>query len=287
MQYRPQRFEVLPAIVKNLMLINVLVFFATIVLGQQGIDLSEYLGLHHWDSGKFRIWQPLSSMFMHGDVGGEKPDYEAGFMHLFSNMFALWMFGSVLEQYLSPKKFLFFYLICGLGAAALHLGVLTYEFNIAHSYLIDFKENPTFKQFSVYLSQNGYDGSTNLGTYLLDFKNKWAEDPMSDSYQRKAASIMQEIYQLKISQVTVGASGAVFGILFAFGFLFPESVILLGFFIPLKAKYFVALYALFELYAGIQNSAGDNVAHFAHLGGMIFGWILLKWWGYKFTKNAL
>lgn len=284
MELRPGGSQLLPVVIKNLLIINVLLFFATIVFGQRGIDLGDWLGLHHWSSEKFKVWQPLTHLFMHGDVGSEHPDYEMGFMHLFSNMFALWMFGSLLENWMGTKRFLAFYLLCGLGAAALHLGVLTYEFHVAKEYVNEFLENPTYKQFSIYLSQNGYDQTTELGRNLMQFKAEWADDPMNDSYSREAGRALKQIYQMQISQGTVGASGAVFGILFAFGYLFPESVLLVGFFIPLKAKYFVALYAIFELIAGIHNSAGDNVAHFAHLGGMLFGWILLRYWGYRSTK---
>ncbi|MEZ5046260.1 MAG: rhomboid family intramembrane serine protease [Chitinophagaceae bacterium] len=282
MQYRPSGFNVLPPVVKNLLIINGLFFLATIVLGQRSIDLTDYLALHHWYSGKFKIWQIITHMFMHGNVGNPMyANYEQGFMHIFSNMFALWMFGSVIENTLGSKRFLTFYLLCGIGAAFLHLGVLTYQFNIAHDYLTEFVNNPTYKQFSLYLTQNDYSPQSQLGSQLFELKSRWAESPQNPSFANEATIGLQSIYNAQINEGSVGASGAVFGLLFAFGFLFPNTLIYIYFLIPLKAKYFVALYALFELYAGVQNSAGDNIAHFAHLGGMLVAFIILKIWNKK------
>jgi membrane associated rhomboid family serine protease len=121
MDFRPTRFEVLPPVVKNLMIINGLFFLAMIILGKQGIDISEHLALYHWSSDKFRIWQVVTHMFMHG---GNPADPEGGFMHLFSNMFALWMFGSILENMFGAKRFLTFYILCGIGASIFYLGFL-------------------------------------------------------------------------------------------------------------------------------------------------------------------
>ena len=215
MEFRPTRFEVMPPVVKNLLIINALVFFANIVLGKYGIDLSEHLALYNWKSEKFKVWQLVTHLFMHG---GNVSDPEGGFLHLFSNMFALWMFGSVLEGYFGSKRFLTFYMVCGVGAAILYL-------------------------------------------------------------------IVQTINQSPIDQGCVGASGAVFGILFGFGYLFPNTLLYLYFMFPVKAKYFIAFYALFELYAGIKNSAGDNVAHFAHIGGMIVAFIIIKIWNQTNRKT--
>lgn len=279
MQYRPTRYDVLPPVVKNLLIINGLIFLLTIVLGQKGIDIGEHLALHHWNSDKFKVWQFVTHMFMHGNVGmGSQSNFEMGFMHIFSNMFALWMFGSIIENYLGSKRFLTFYLICGIGASLLHLGVLTYEYNIYSEYIQEFKENPTIKQLSVLMTQNHYTSNDPIGFELTKIKNIWEENPSEKLFGQNVLSILNEVYNYKINEGTVGASGAVFGILFAFGYLFPNSLIYMYFFFPLKAKYFVALYALFELYAGIQNSAGDNIAHFAHLGGMLVAFIVLKIW---------
>lgn len=285
MEFRPSRFEVLPYVVKNLLIINVLVFLACIVFGRNGIDLYEWFALYHWSSEKFRVWQLLTHMFMHGSVAGPFPDYEGGVMHLFSNMFALWMFGSLLENLFGPKRFLSFYLMCGIGAALMHLGVYTYELGVIRDAVAQFQLNPTFPEFSAFLSQNHVNSSSQLGHELYGLKDAWKESPMDDSFSRGAQVLTARYRELYVDQATVGASGAVFGVLFAFGYLFPNTVIYLYFFLPLKAKYFIALYALFELYAGVRNVAGDNVAHFAHLGGMLIAFVILKVWNRTQRKN--
>jgi membrane associated rhomboid family serine protease len=205
MEYRPSGMPYVPLVVKNLLIINAIVFVAMNLLGKEEL-FYDYGALHHWDSSHFKIWQIVTHIFMHGSL-----------QHLFSNMFGLWMFGSILENKFGAKRFFNFYMLCGIGASLLHLGVLTFENNV--------------------------QGIGDINT------------------------------------ATVGASGAIFGILFAFGYLFPNTELYMYFIpIPIKAKYFVGFYALFELYSGVQHSAGDNVAHFAHLGGMLVAFIVLKIW---------
>lgn len=221
-EFRPSRFEILPSVVKNLLIINILVFAAQNVLGKD-FNMEQIFALHTWQSPFFKPWQFLTHMFMHGD-----------FYHLFSNMFALWMFGSILENIWGPKRFLTFYLLCGLGAALAHMIVLYQEMK---PILETFKQLPQEHQQVLYYSD-----------------------------------------EFKLNTATLGASGAVFGCLAAFGYLFPNTYIYLYFFVPLKAKWFVILYAGFELFSGIRNSAGDNVAHFAHLGGALVGFILVYYW---------
>jgi membrane associated rhomboid family serine protease len=285
MDYRPNRLDVIPFVVKNIIIINVLIFFATIVLGRQGIDLSDYLALYHWNSEKFRVWQLITHMFMHGNVSGPYPDYEGGIMHLFSNMFGLWMFGSLLENFFGQKRFLTFYLLCGLGAALIHLGVYSYELSAIHQTVLHFQSNPTYANYSSFLSHNHVNIFSEMGQELYALKQTWMESPMEDSYSRAASQITGQYYNMYLNQATVGASGAVFGILFGFGYLFPNTMIYLYFFFPMKAKYFIAIYALFELFAGVKNTAGDNVAHFAHLGGMLIAFIILKIWNKTNRKN--
>lgn len=231
MEFRPTGFNLMPPVVKNLLIINALMFFATIVLGKYNIDLSEHLALYHWSSDKFRIWQFVTHLFMHG---GNINDPDGGFMHLFSNMFALWMFGAVLENNMGQKRFLTFYMLCGIGAALLYLLVITYQ-------LAQIPHTPQGMQMISFLRDQG----------------------------------------------CVGASGAVFGILFAFGYLFPNTMLYIYFLFPVKAKYFIAFYALFELYAGIKNNPGDNVAHFAHIGGMLVAFIILKIWNKTNKQNFI
>lgn len=205
----------MPPVVKNLLIINGLMYLATLAFYKTGIDLNMKLGLFYIGSDYFHPYQFVTHMFMHGSL-----------LHLFSNMFALWMFGMQLENFWGPKRFLFFYFFCGLGAAAIHS--LVNYFEIQHLLL--------------------------------------TED-------------LQRMMNM-INMPTVGASGAVFGVLLAFGMLFPNTRLMLLFPpIPIKAKYFVFFYAIFELYAGISSlNGGSNIAHFAHVGGMLFGYILIKYW---------
>ncbi|OLE56976.1 MAG: hypothetical protein AUG74_18575 [Bacteroidetes bacterium 13_1_20CM_4_60_6] len=223
-EFRPGSFQVLPLVIKNLLIINALVFFAQITLDptEEGW-LTNMFALHDVRSVFFKPHQLITHLFMHGS-----------FWHLFFNMFALWMFGSTLENLWGPKRFLLFYLLCGLGAAALHLVTLYIE------------NEPMIQVFR---------------SLPLEQQNELLYSP-----------------QFKLNSSTLGASGAVFGCLAAFGYLFPNSLIYLYFFVPMKAKWFVILYAGMELWMGIRNSAGDNIAHWAHLGGALVGFLLVYYW---------
>ncbi len=288
MDFRPSSFEILPAVVKNLLILNGLLFLATIVMGKQGIDLTEFLALHHWSSEKFRWWQLVTHLFMHGDVGGPVANYEAGFMHLFSNMFALWMFGSILENTFGPSRFLYFYIICGVGASILHLGVVTWQLQGIQDVVLQFNRPITLEQFSAYLKAHNYTPGTQFGAILHNIKQQWmAASPASPFFMQSISVELQKYLTMQKDIPTVGASGAVFGILFAFGYLFPNTELYLYFIpIPIKAKYFVAFYAIFELYAGVRNGASDNIAHFAHLGGMLVAFIIIKVWN-KTNRKSL
>ncbi len=238
-EINPLGNTIFPPVVKNLLIINGIMFLAANVFGNSlGLDLNRLLGLYYFESPNFRIWQFFTHLFMHGNM-----------MHIFSNMLALWMFGSVLENYLGSKRFLQYYIITGLGAAFLHLGVQFVEVQML-------KEQ---------LSAATINEVLNNGEKVVAQRMNYA-DPQAAAYT--AALFFP----------TVGASGAVFGLLLAFGMLFPNALIYLYFLLPVKAKYFVIFYGLFELYSGIVNNPGDNVAHFAHLGGMLFGYILIKTW---------
>jgi membrane associated rhomboid family serine protease len=263
--YRPGGFKLLPDVVKNLLIINGLFFVATYVFQNTfSIDLVEKLGLYFPTSNKFRIYQLVTHMFMHGSL-----------MHIFSNMFALWMFGAVLENTWGPKKFLIYYFVTAIGAAGLHLTVQYFEISSLQNSLSSFLSNPTSSEFASFISAQVPDY---YQTTFKDVLNAWEANPGAIGYKENALSLGRELYELKLNIPTVGASGAVFGVLLAFGMLFPNTIIYLYFAIPVKAKYFVAFYGLFELWRGIQNSSGDNVAHFAHLGGMLFGFLLIKYW---------
>lgn len=236
--YRTSSFSQLPEIIKNLLIINGLLFFATESLKNYGIDLTRLLALHQFQSADFMPHQLITHFFMH-----------ATFRHLFFNMFAIWMFGKVLENVWGAKRFLIYYMLTALGAAALHLGVTQYEILNLQSQL-----NPT-----------------NLNILLENGKS------ILEGNQNYSNQIMGKL-NLLINTPTVGASGALFGILLAFGMLFPNTLLYIFFAIPVKAKYFVMTYGALELYLGISNNPADNVAHFAHLGGMLFGFLLLKYW---------
>jgi membrane associated rhomboid family serine protease len=241
-QFRPSRFQILPTIVKNLLIINGLVFLAQYSLASKvTISLEDSFALHTWQSPLFKPWQFITHMFMHGN-----------FQHLLSNMFALWMFGSMLENVWGAKKFLFFYLICGLGAALCHMTVLYVE----TEHMIKAYNALTSARVSDFEIQN----------FLVKYPRTLGDNSL------------QEVFNSHLNEATVGASGAVFGCLAAFAYLFPNTEIYVYFLLPIKAKWFVLLYAAFELVAGISNSAGDNVAHFAHLGGALVGFILVFFW---------
>lgn len=232
----------IPPVVKNLILVNVLLLFATFILEQVGIDLYKNLGLYFPASENFRPHQIFTHMFMHG-----------GLTHLFFNMFALYMFGRVLESVWGPKRFLIFYLVTGLGAAALHTLVNFIEYRSVVS--------------NISPEQIAYVKETGAGI-VMQGKN------FSDPALGKLNMIL--------NTPTVGASGAVFGILLGFGMLFPNTQLMLLFPpIPIKAKYFVIGYGVIELYLGFAQP-GSNVAHFAHIGGMLFGYFMIKYW----NKNS-
>lgn len=236
----------MPPVVKNLILINVIMLLAMYTArGVFGIDLNAMLGLYFPKSDHFRPYQVISHMFMHGGIG-----------HLFLNMFALFMFGRVLESVWGPKRFFIYYFVSGLGAAFTHEVVMAIQYsNLAGSV------GP--EQLQMVLER---------GSEILRSGRNFTDPDMG------------QLNRL-LNTPTVGASGAVFGILLAFGMLFPNTQLMLLFPpIPIKAKWFVIGYGAIELYFAISQP-GSNIAHAAHLGGMIFGYILIKIW--KKTTNTL
>lgn len=272
-QYRPTGFRLLPEVVKNLVIINGLFFLATYVLGSTySIDLVDKLGLHYYASEKFHPYQLLTYMFMHG-----------GFSHIFLNMFALWMFGNALENYWGPRRFLTYYIITGIGAALIHYVVYYFEIKPTLTVLNDYINHPNLETFNSFLkSKFLHIDSTEMEIHYNAMAGKLnALQVSGDTHQMLQASVdymTQYKEDFLNASTVVGASGSVFGLLLAFGMLFPNSIIYLYFAIPIKAKYFVILYGAFELFSGIIPRQGDNVAHFAHLGGMLFGFFLIKYW---------
>ena len=233
------RFQILPPVVKNLLIINVLLFIATGILQSPplNIDLTKILGLHYWRSELFNPWQIISYMFMHGNIP-----------HILFNMFAVWMFGTHIENRWGSKRFLNYYLLTGFGAAFLH-------YLIIHFQIINLESVMNYDQIMIILN----------------------EGIVPEGISRGSAQKLFFLYNTPV----VGASGSLFGILLAFGVLFPNTLLYLYFAIPIKAKYFVIGYGLLELFSGLSNNPQDNVAHFAHLGGMLFGLLIFAYWKLK------
>ena len=232
-------FMALPPVVKNLILINVVMLIADFTAKSVfGTDLTTILGLYFPKSDKFMPLQIITHMFMH-----------ANFMHLFFNMFALYMFGGILENVWGPKRFLIYYMVCGLGAAFVHETVIMFQYN---------------KLINA-ISPDNLQQVIDNGATVLNEGKQYADATMRD-------------LQMLLNVPTVGASGAIFGVLLAFGVLFPNTQLMLLFPpIPIKAKYFVIGYGAIELYLAVTQP-GSNIAHAAHLGGMLFGYIMIRYW---------
>jgi len=273
--FRPGGFSLLPPVVKNLLIINGLFFLATLAFGNAfNIDLVRILGLHFPGADNFAPYQFVSYMFMHG-----------GFTHLFFNMFALWMFGNMLESVWGPKRFLIYYLITGFGAAILHYAVIYWQMAPTLREINMLIENPTHQSLeaffhSDYFKITSIEIQNNFRLFLIDY-NALINTAPNEALVTAVNFLNQYRIDFLNAPVVVGASGAVFGILLAFGMLFPNSIIYLFFAIPIKAKYFVMLYGAVELYFGIAGRPDSNIAHFAHLGGMIFGFFLIRYWKSK------
>jgi membrane associated rhomboid family serine protease len=276
--FQPMGFRVLPPVVKNLLIINGLFFLATISFQTSfGLDLTKSLGLHFPLASDFKPWQFVTYMFMHG-----------GFAHILFNMFALWMFGYALENVWGGRRFLTYYMVTGIGAGLVYLvwiwvqmrpDIIAMDRYLATASVETLNEFTSSHTFRV----NRYSGV--IWNEFVQFQRNLSILSINptDARAMKASlefvSLYREYYLNQF--VVVGASGAVFGILLAFGMMFPNSLIYLYFIVPIKAKYFVILYGAFELFEGVMNRPGSNVAHFAHLGGMIFGFFLIRYWKKK------
>ncbi|MBL7903619.1 MAG: rhomboid family intramembrane serine protease [Bacteroidales bacterium] len=268
----------LPPVVKNILIINVLIYLAQITFLQVfHIDLVDFAGLHFYESSKYNPAQLVSYMFLHGGYGN------SGMLdptHLIFNMFALWMFGYTLENVWGGKRFLTYYLITGIGAALVHMAVLWITISGIQADAAAVMQAPDPSVFTAFLDEH-YPG---YKSHLISFINAWESDPGNVAFVNQASGYMNDLINIQMDVPTVGASGAVFGILLAFGMMFPNSLIYLYFFFPIKAKWFVILYGAAEIYFGFANNPGDNVAHFAHLGGMIFGFFLIRYWNKKLRR---
>mgnify|MGYP002522606019 CR=1 FL=1 len=215
----------IPTITKNLLILNGIAFLASLVLEMRGIRLNDIGGLHFFMANDFHMYQLVTYLFLH-----------ANFMHILSNMFGLWMFGSVIENVWGPKKFLFYYISCGIGA-----GILQELAQFGSFYYTIASQMPGV----------GFTDILQIGAQYGQVLNTWT---------------------------TIGASGAVYAILLAFGMIFPnERIFIFPLPVPIKAKWFVCGYAAIELFMAV-NSSGDGVAHMAHLGGMLFGFLMIRYW---------
>ena len=231
----------LPDIVKQLIIINVLFFLGSMSLGNAAYDL---LGLHYPQNPKFAPWQVLTHMFMHGSIN-----------HILFNMFGLWMFGGTLAQMWGSNKFLFFYLSTGLGAAALQLGINYFQISTIGGQLVE----------------AGYSATALTETLQSGQYNTTWSNVISQ------AELTQLLTSFNMSMV--GASGALYGILVAFAFLFPNTELMIIFLpIPIKAKYFVPILLASDLFFGFSSYSLGPIAHFAHLGGAVTGYIMMWYW---------
>ncbi len=277
-EFRPSRFQILPTVVKNLLIINGLFFLAqnTIQGPLSNFSFDDVLGLHAWQSTLFKPWQLVTHMFLHGN-----------FMHILGNMFALWMFGSVLENLWGSKRFLIFYVICGLGAALIHLLFLSWELApLIRDYANVYEMHAAGAEYQSDAMINfilkyhvGFQSTTDLISYMR-------ANPNNNELLNKVFENLTEYYQNNLNTSTIGASGAIFGVLAAFVYLFPNTYLYIYFLIPVKAKWIGILYFGYELYYAFENSAGDHVARWAHIGGAIVGLLIVITWN-KTNRKTL
>ncbi|GAB3659486.1 rhomboid family intramembrane serine protease [Echinicola sediminis] len=254
-------FRALTPVVKNLLLITIgMHVIASFILP----ELQAWFALYYIESRKFMPFQFLTYMFMHAD-----------FWHLFSNMFGLFIFGPLLEQFLGPKKVLTLWMVCGIGSGVLYSGYTAYQMNHLDNQVESFLNEPDPEVFNKFVSENKY--MFNSGIY--DFITEFSRNPENETYIKRAEDSMKYVRETKANIPMVGASGALFGVLIAFGMLFPNTQLFLLFPpMPIKAKYLVLFYGLYTVYSVLMNNPLDNVAHFAHLSGLIIGAILVTFW---------
>ena len=231
--------------VKQLIIINILFFIGTQIVGDGAYRI---LAMFFPENADFQFWQPITHMFMHG-----------GLMHIFFNMFALYSFGSALESIWGSKKFLFFYISCGLGASLLHTGINYYYFNDA----VNILNTHGFSKSEIVQILN--EGKINT---------QWQQILTVSEFQNFTSAYLGTV---------VGASGAIYGVIVAFAFMFPNAELALLFIpVPIKAKYFVPGLVLVDLYLGVSGqsifSGGAGIAHFAHVGGALFGFLIMWYW---------
>lgn len=253
----------LTPVVKNLLIINVVIYILQYMLG--GIDFTEKISLWKIGSENFRPYQFFSYMFAHG-----------GLFHILFNMLGLVFLGPLLEQFWGSKRFVTFYLVCGLGAGVLYNGIEFFRTKSVKDDVEAYLNSPSPHDFNRLIIEHVERPTTQI----LNFIDEYDRNPDNEYYEQQSEAFAKQLYRETVNFGSMlGASGAVYGILMAFGLLFPNTELMLLFPpIPIKAKYLVLILGGIALYSGFNRSAGDNVAHFAHLGGMIFAYIMIKFW---------
>jgi len=258
-------FQLTPA-AKNILIINGIIFILSDFVGLRSYIIESF-GMRYFHSENFQPYQILTYMWVHG-----------GFGHLFSNMFSVLIFAPILERVWGSKKFLIYYLATGIGAGILYSGINYYENYSFEIKVKSYEQNPSPESFRKLVLNN----SSEYYNQLYDFIDSYEQNP-SSSNDNLSIAYANDLLKVKSDVPMVGASGAVFGILLAFAMLFPNMELMLLFLpIPVKAKYVVLVYGIYELWSEINRMPGDNVAHFAHLGGMLIGYLILKYWKKKY-----
>lgn len=269
------RFGSTTRVVRNLLIINIVIYILSILLWiSLEFDIHKIFGLYYFKAQSFKPYQFITHMFLHAYINPFTN--RIIIFHILFNMFGLWMFGRVLENVLGSRKFFLLFFVSGLGAAFIHTFVQHLQISALVKQADSFISAPSYDSFNYIIEK--YINSPSQR--LINFMDEWFYQPDNPEFFNEAKSIVSTIVNIQINEnVTVGASGAVFGILAAFTLLFPNVELMLIFFpVPIKAKYLVPGYAILELFFGVANFKGDNIAHFAHLGGALFGLILVLIW---------
>jgi membrane associated rhomboid family serine protease len=254
----------LPPVTKNILIINVLVFLLDKGLPHLGIGMVSYLALFNFKSPFFYPFQIISHMFMHANL-----------MHIFFNMFGVFMFGRVVETRIGSKKFFLLYMLSGVGAALLQLTITNYQLNALQSSVTAFNSVPSPSALLEIIRKYNYAVDDQLKAIAQAFY----DNPDNMQILGSAKMALKDMVFFITNIPLVGASGAVFGLLIAFAMLFPDVELMIIFFpVPIKAKYLVPGYAILELFQGVAQFKGDNIAHYAHLGGAIVGFFLIRYW---------
>ncbi|WP_192347375.1 rhomboid family intramembrane serine protease [Algoriphagus sp. Y33] len=260
-------FRNITPVVQNLLIINIGLLIVSQFIFPQ---LNQWFALYYIHSPYFKPFQFLTYMFMHAD-----------FWHLFGNMFGLLIFGPLLEQFLGPKKLLILWMVCGIGSGVLYSGYTAYRMNNLEEKVAMFQSNPDPETFNKLVIENrGFFKRT-----VFDFVDDYSRNPDDLNIISQANQTLDAILEVQRNVPMVGASGALFGVLIAFAMLFPNTQLFLLFPpIPIKAKYMVLFYSLYTIYNVFVNNPLDNVAHFAHLSGLVIGGVLVYFW--KKDRNS-